>query len=316
MKWLVLPVLACAVAHADVAKDPMPTEVDAGLRETKADEPPALDPKNLKSLTADPILNKADRVEGDEQKNLVAFTFDDGPNPETSPKVIDALEKYNVPATFFIVTQRINGKLGAKSREVLARELADGFTIGSHTVTHPNLGKGDNKLFDKEIDGSIRTLAIQANRPIGLFRAPYGSLNKGGRARLKSLNLTEVFWSIDTLDWKARDAQRLRKKVISMILHDNGGVVLMHDIKKITSNVIPEILDDLEAENCRRLAAKEEPIIPVSIHYFLRDKKQPRAIPPEVSEKTEAYKLALPTRCATRPPPPTPEPPVEKKKQK
>jgi len=309
VKWLVLPALVCAVAHADATKDPMPAEVDAGV---KADEAPALDPKNLKTLTNDPILGKADKIEGDELKHLVAFTFDDGPNPETTPKVIDALEKYNIPATFFIVTQRINGKLGARSREVLARELAGGFTIGSHTVTHPNLGKAGEKVFDKEIDGSIRTLAIQANRPIGLFRAPYGSLNKGGRARLRSLGLTEVFWSIDTLDWKAHDPQRLRKKVLSMILHDDGGVVLMHDIKKISANVIPEILDDLEAENCRRLAAKEEPIIPVSLHYFLHDKKQPRPVPKEVAERTEAYKLALPTRCAVRPPPAEPE----KKKQK
>jgi peptidoglycan/xylan/chitin deacetylase (PgdA/CDA1 family) len=217
--------------------------------------------------------------------------------------VIDALEKYNVPATFFIVTQRINGKLGTKSREVLARELADGFLVGSHSVTHPNLGKGDTKLFDKEIDASIRTLAVQANRPIGLFRPPYGSMNKGGRARLKSLGLTEVQWSVDTLDWRARDAARLRKKVMSMILKQHGGVVLMHDVKPITAKVIPQILDDLEAENCRRLEAKEDPIVPVSLHYFLRDKKAARAIPEDVKVRTEAYKLALPTRCAIRPAP-------------
>ena len=195
------------------APDAMPPEAVPG-------EPPVapkLDPKNLKSLTADPLLGKADRVDGEEVAGVVAFTFDDGPNPTTTPAVIDALEKYNIPATFFIVTQRINGKLGEKGREILARELADGFLVGSHSVTHPNLGKGDSRLFDKEIDGSIRTLAVQANRPIGLFRPPYGSLNKGGRVRLRSLGLTEVQWSIDTLDWRARDAARLRKKVMTMI---------------------------------------------------------------------------------------------------
>ena len=314
VKWIVLPVLACAVAHADEARrapDPMPPEAKPGEArpdEPRPAEPPALDPKNLKSLTADPIVGKADRITGEEVQNLVAFTFDDGPNPETTPKVIDALEHYAIPATFFIVTQRINGKLGAKSRDVLARELADGFTVGSHSVTHPNLGKGNEKLFDKEIDGSIRTLAIQANRPIGMFRPPYGSMNKAGRQRLKSLGLTEVFWSIDTLDWKAHDAARLRKKVIKMIIEQHGGVVLMHDIKSITAKVIPEILDDLEAENCRRLAAKEEPITPVPLHYFMRDQRQARPVPDDVRAKVDGYKLALPTRCATRPPPePKPE---------
>jgi peptidoglycan/xylan/chitin deacetylase (PgdA/CDA1 family) len=295
--------VACAVAHADDAAvvDPMPAETKPPV-EAKP-EPPKLDVKDMKTLTADPILGKADKVDGDELTGLVAFTFDDGPNPSTSPAVIDALDKYNIPATFFIVTQRINGKLGTKSRDVLARELAEGYLVGSHSVTHPNLGKGDTKLFDKEIDPSIRTLAITANRPIGLFRPPYGSMNKGGRARLKSLGLTEVQWSIDTLDWKAHDAARLRKKVVSMIIKQKGGIVLMHDVKPITAKVIPLVLDDLEAENCRRLAAKEEPIVPVSLHYFLRDKRVPRPIPDDVKARTEAYKIGLPARCAARPAP-------------
>jgi peptidoglycan/xylan/chitin deacetylase (PgdA/CDA1 family) len=273
-------------------------------------DPPAHDPKldvkDLKSLTADPVTGKADRIDGDETGGMVAFTFDDGPNPNTSPDVIDALEKYNVPATFFIVTQRIVGKLGAKSRDVLARELSEGFTVGSHSVTHPNLGKADGTVLDHEVDASIRTLAIQANRPIGMFRPPYGSMNKAGRIRLKQLGLTEVQWSVDTMDWASHNAERLRKRTVAMIFKQNGGVVLMHDVKPITAHTIGEILDDVEAENCKRLADKKDPIVPVSLHYFMRDSKTPRAIPPEVAARTEAYKKALPARCATRPAPKDP----------
>ena len=87
---------------------------------------------------------------------------------------------------------------------------------------------------------------------------------------------------------------------MQMIVKHDGGVVLMHDVKPITAEVVPKILDDLEAENCRRLAAGAAPIWPVSIHYFLRDGKQPRAIPEEVKQRTEAYRLALPLRCAAR----------------
>jgi hypothetical protein len=118
--------------------------------------------------------------------------------------------------------------------------------------------------------------------------------------RLKKLGVTEVIWSIDTLDWRAHDAARLRKKVVSMIVKDNGGIVLMHDVKPITAKVIPEVLDDLEAENCARVAASKEIIVPVSIHYFLRDGKTPRAIPEDVKKRTDAYKAALPGRCAKR----------------
>jgi peptidoglycan/xylan/chitin deacetylase (PgdA/CDA1 family) len=251
--------------------------------------------------TDDPLLGKAARVNGDEAHGVVAFTFDDGPNPETTPAVIDALEKYDVPATFFIVTSRIVGKHGEKSREVLARELADGFLVGDHSSTHPNLKTAVGSELDKEIDASIRTLAKEANRPVGLFRPPYGALSGAGRMRLKKLGVTEVIWSVDTLDWKAHDADRLRKKVLKMIVHDNGGIVLMHDVKPITAKIIADVLDDLEAENCARLAASKDPIIPVSIHYFLRDGKTPRAIPDAVQKRTEAYKAALPGRCAKRP---------------
>jgi peptidoglycan/xylan/chitin deacetylase (PgdA/CDA1 family) len=263
------------------------------------------DPPPLTSLTDDPVLGKSPRVEGEELHGVVAFTFDDGPNPETTPAVIDALVQYNIPATFFIVTQRLLGKHGEKSREVLAHELASGFTVGSHSVSHPNLKNATGDTIGKEIDASFRTLSKEANRPIGLFRPPYGALSGAGRMRLKQLGVTEVIWSIDTLDWRAHDAVKLRAKVLKMILAQNGGVVLMHDVKPITAKIIASVFDDLEAENCRRLTAKQEPIWPVSLHYFLRDdKKTSRAIPDAVKQRTDAYKAALPGRCAKRSPAP------------
>jgi peptidoglycan/xylan/chitin deacetylase (PgdA/CDA1 family) len=257
------------------------------------------------------VVGKADRIDGDEIKGVVAFTFDDGPNPETTPQVIDALEKYDIPATFFVVTQRIAGKHGEQGRELVQRELDAGFLVGSHSVTHPNLKHATADKLTREIDASIRTLAVEANRPIGMFRPPYGAINPAGRVRLKKLGLTEVQWSVDTLDWRAHNPDRLRKKVISMIKKDGGGVVLMHDVKPITAKVIADVLDDLEVENCARLAGHRDPIIPVSIHYFLKTGKTPRAIPEAVQQRTAAYKAALPDRCAKRPQPAAVEPAVK-----
>jgi peptidoglycan/xylan/chitin deacetylase (PgdA/CDA1 family) len=259
------------------------------------------EPPSLASLTDDPVVARANRIDGEERKGVVAFTFDDGPNPETTPAVIDALEKYGIPAAFFIVTQRIGGKHGEAARGILQRELDAGFLVGSHSVTHANLKQAGGDQLAREVDASIRALATAAHRPIGMFRPPYGALSGAGRVRLKKLGLTEVFWSVDTLDWKAHDPERLRRKVIGMIKHDGGGVVLMHDVKSITARVISEVLDDLEAENCARLAGNREPILPVSLHYFLKDGKVPRALPAAVVQRTEAYRAALPGRCAHRP---------------
>jgi hypothetical protein len=85
-----------------------------------------------------------------------------------------------------------------------------------------------------------------------------------------------------------------------MIDEQNGGIVLMHDVKPITAKIIASVFDDLEAENCQKLAAGKDPIVPVSIHYFLRDGKTPRPIPDEVTKRTEAYKAKLPERCKAR----------------
>jgi peptidoglycan/xylan/chitin deacetylase (PgdA/CDA1 family) len=311
--WLVIaaattaraaPPASHASPPAPAAKAALPAAAPAVHKRvatvTRPAAPGALDPGELKSLTDDPVVGNADRVDGDETKGVVAFTFDDGPNPETTPAVIDALEKYNVPATFFIVTQRIAGKHGEKAREILQRELDAGFLVGSHSVTHPSLKHAANDMLTREVDASIRALAAQVGRPIGMFRPPYGSLSGAGRVRLKKLRLTEVLWSVDTLDWKAHNPDRLRKKVLSMIKKDGGGVVLMHDVKPITAKIIADVLDDLEAENCARLADHRDPIVPVSLHYFLKDGKAQRDLPDAVTHRTDAYKAALPERCAKR----------------
>lgn len=259
--------------------------------------------------TNDPIVGLAKRVSGVESPGVIAFTFDDGPNPDTTPAVLEALQRYDIPATFFIVTKRLAGKHGEKGRELLAREMADGHMIASHTVSHRWLGKADAPLLDREMTASFKALSTAAKRPIGMFRAPYGALNAAGRTRLKKLGVTEIFWSIDTLDWKAKDAVKLRKNVARMIDKHNGGVILFHDIRPITAETIASILDDLEARNCLALAQKREPIWPVTLHYFLKDGKASRGIPEDVAQRTEAYKAALPGRCAKRPPPPAPAAP-------
>ncbi len=299
-------------AFAEKAARPVPKPAapkPAALKDAKPKPKPKEPKVDVATLTDDPVLAKGDQIQGEELRGYVAFTFDDGPSPQTTPAVIDALEKYNVPATFFIVSQRLLGKYGEKSREVLAREVKGGFTIGSHSYSHPNLRGSNATKLGLEVDDAVRILAKESGKKIGLFRAPFGALDATSRGWLKKRGLTEAFWSVDTLDWKASDSERLRKKVLSMIVKQEGGVVLMHDVKPITAKIAALVLDDLEAVNCKRLADKKDPILPVSIHYFIRDKKQQRAIPEEVKKTTEAYRVALPGRCSKRPPPPEPPKP-------
>lgn len=318
--WIVvaLALTARSAVAEDASAEQLAKVETAKLKakKAKAEKPPKAEVIKVEpnEFTNDPILGRASRINGEEVSGLIAFTFDDGPDANTTPAVLDALKKYDIPATFFVVTQRLSGKHGEKPRALLARTMAEGHLIASHSVSHPYLGKAKDKLLDKEMDASFKALSTEAKRPIGLFRAPFGAMSPAGRARLKKLGVTEAFWSIDTEDWKAKDAAKLRAKAARMIDKQNGGVILWHDVKKITAEIIGDVLDDLEASNCKRLAAKQEPIWPVSIHYFLRDGKEPRAIPEDVKKRTEAYKAALPGRCAKRPPPPPEPAKVEKAK--
>ena len=298
-----------SLAFGDAVAEKKVVEKKKPAVEKKPPEPKI----DIAKATDEPLLGKADGIDGTEMKGMVTFTFDDGPSATTTSAVIDACEKYNIPATFFIVSRRLLGKYGEKSRELLARQVKSGFQLGSHSFSHPNLKGANAKLLSLEVDEAVRILHKESGKTIGLFRAPFGAIDGTGRGWLKKRGLTEARWSVDTLDWQANDAKKLRKKVITMIKKQEGGVVLMHDTKPITAKIIANVFDDLEAENCRRLGEKLEPILPVSIHYFLRDNKKPREVPADVKKVTEAYRAALPGRCAKRPPPPPePEPPVKK----
>jgi peptidoglycan-N-acetylglucosamine deacetylase len=301
MRWGSLAIVALLFASAEARRGPKVVAI-ASMPPPEPEPGPA--PDALNAATNDPLLKGADRVIGKDAPGYVAFTFDDGPTSATTPIVIDALQAYDIPATFFIVTRHLNHPRDRETaRALLAKELELGFTVGNHTAHHARLEyTTDEKLLVREVDEAVVTLSKHANRPIGLFRAPYGKLSTFAKDHLHALGVTDVFWSIDSRDWETaeEDAAELRRSVVEQIVSENGGVVLMHDTRKVTAKVIRDVFDDLEQENCSRLAKHETPIWPVSLHYFLRDNGAPRAVPDDVQKRTLAYQSALPDRCADR----------------
>ncbi len=247
-------------------------------------------------------LGGADRVEGEELANVVAFTFDDGPDPYTTPKVLDALARYRVPAAFFIVNRHIVGHRGKAGLPVLARIVAEGHLLGGHTANHARLRtlEGDQLLL--ELDDSIGVLRRAAAAAVELFRPPYGSLGQIAAKRVRRLGLTDVRWSIDPRDFDATEEETLRRAVLAGIARDRGGIVLLHDTKRVTAGVFARILADLERDNCKRLARGTQPILPVSLHYFLRDAGVPRPVPAAVATRTEQYVRYLSDVCQGKKP--------------
>lgn len=246
------------------------------------------------------VLGSADSISGEEIDGYVAFTFDDGPKPSTTPKVLDALVEYDVPGAFFVCGNRLVGKKKDKERALVAKMVELGFEVGNHTYSHPQLKRTKDEKMKWEIDRTSKVIEELTGKPTELFRPPFGSSSKKSAAHIAAEGLTSVLWSIDSSDWRKPKDDRMRKAIVDGIFNENGGVVLMHDTKKITARTIHGILDDLEARNCERLAAGEPIVVPVSLHYFVRDNGKAREIPAEVEARTQKYRDNLPGRCAAR----------------
>jgi peptidoglycan/xylan/chitin deacetylase (PgdA/CDA1 family) len=278
---------ALSTPPPQVSHEPPPPEPVAPRRKPKWTDP-------------DPIFGDSQRIDGDEAGDVIAFTFDDGPDERTTPAVLDALATYDVPATFFVVTKRITGERGAGRRALLDRIVAEGHAIGSHTVSHKKLTELAKADVEREIESSLKTLTTALGHPVGMFRAPFGALGSDGARVLRKHRLTDVQWSVDSKDFLVPDPAKLRRRVAKLIADGGRGVILFHDTKESTALALASILDDLEAMNCARLAAGEEPVLPVSLHYFLRDGGEPRAAPDDAVARTNRYQEALPARCAAR----------------
>ncbi len=242
-------------------------------------------------------------VGGKEAPGFVAFTFDDGPDLTTTPIVLETLEEYRVPATFFVV-----GRHFAKPNDT-ARAGADllrdmerrGFTIGNHTTNHQNLPKLSAKAAKLAVAKNADDLERVLGHAVHLFRPPFGATSGAVRRMLRKRGDTMVRWSIDSHDFQKELRRGMVERVLSQILARNGGVILFHDTKKGTARKLPLILKGLEEANCARIADGERPILPVSLHYFLRNKDgSPRTIPPEVLKTTQNTMDRLAERCHER----------------
>jgi peptidoglycan/xylan/chitin deacetylase (PgdA/CDA1 family) len=203
----------------------------------------------------------------------IIFTFDDGPSPVTTPKVLDILAQHHIAAVFFMV-----GEMAASGNKkvpgIIARILREGHVIANHTMTHADLCRG--KQVEKaaaEIDDGRDAIERASGITIGWFRTPYGSHCKRVEQLLAERHLTHFHWDIDPQEWKHGDVKRTVTYVTRELGRLQGrGVLLMHDIKPVTVKALPQILDWLDAENARRVGAGAPPIRVIGAPALARER--------------------------------------------
>ncbi|WP_078553460.1 polysaccharide deacetylase family protein [Bacillus alkalicellulosilyticus] len=162
-------------------------------------------------------------LSGPATTNKIAITFDDGPDPRFTPQVLEVLQQYNVPATFFVM-----GSRAIAYPELTRRMVEEGHIVGNHTYWHPNLVKqGDLATLETEVMKTEDTLNDILGYRTKLFRAPYGFLYNELVEKLAELNYTVVAWSVDSLDWRELGATETAINVLSN-MHP-GAIILMHD---------------------------------------------------------------------------------------
>jgi peptidoglycan/xylan/chitin deacetylase (PgdA/CDA1 family) len=158
----------------------------------------------------------------------LALTFDDGPNPLWTPRLLDLLSRRGVRATFFLVGSY------AQSHPDLVRQIAAaGHLIGNHSWSHLNLALAPAATIEKQIYRATETLEGITGLPIIFFRPPYGSRRPATLSIARRLGLTPVLWNAMTSDWKNPSANAISLKLQEIIdrLYRQGlaANIVLHD---------------------------------------------------------------------------------------
>ncbi|MCQ8264872.1 polysaccharide deacetylase family protein [Streptococcus suis] len=193
------------------------------------------------------------------QKRL-AITFDDGPNRETTPQVLDYLKKYGVKATFFVL-----GKNVAGNEDILKRMIDEGHEVANHSWSHPSLTGLTADQVRMEIEETQAAIKEATGVEPTLVRPPYGAVNQ---SVMTVINKPIIYWSVDSNDWQSRNAGAILSQVQSNTYP--GSILLLHDIHPTTVNALPAILDYLSKEGYTSVTTTEllgENLNPQLIYY-------------------------------------------------
>ncbi|KHD44442.1 polysaccharide deacetylase family protein [Streptococcus hongkongensis] len=180
-------------------------------------------------------------------KKLVALTFDDGPNPLTTPQVLSTLQRYQDKATFFMLGSKVTGN------EAIVKSIVDsGSEIGNHSWDHPDLTKIPIQDVKTQIDNTNTVIEKVIGKKPTYLRPPYGATNDRIE---KTSGMRQILWTVDTRDWENHNTEKMMANIKGQ-LHP-GGIILMHDVHQTSLQALPTILDYLKKEGYQCVTLSE-----------------------------------------------------------
>ena len=176
---------------------------------------------------------------------FIAMTFDDGPHPVHTPRLLDILKRRNIRATFFVV-----GTNARRYPQLIRRIIAEGHEIGNHTVNHKYLSRISIEEARAEVLGCEKAIVAACGVKPRILRPPGGHINDRVKVWLKKeFGYSTIMWAVDPEDWKRPGSDVVARRIISET--DPGEIVLAHDIHGPTIAAMPRALDGLLSNGYR-----------------------------------------------------------------
>jgi len=246
-------------------------------------------------------------ITGESTQRVLLFTFDDGPERRTTPALLDALDRHDVKAVFFVTVERLSGPGNRiqEQRELLREIVARGHVIGNHTVTHQQLPLMTTEAITAELDHADAVLTELVGFRPRLFRPPGGSRSPRVDRVLAARGYTQMLWSHGTGDFQVRsadDVQHIFRRVLERREREEGvrgGVVLMHDPHSWSVEAFPRIMDEIERTNCELLTRGEElydVIDDPALFFAARDGAEPGTVAPPLTLPPDVHARRQATR--------------------
>jgi peptidoglycan-N-acetylglucosamine deacetylase len=188
---------------------------------------------------------KKDKDAVKNRTKLIALTFDDGPWPNTTSKILATLKQHQVKATFFVI-----GKHVKIYPQLIKQVVAEGHAIGNHTWSH-EYGYYSEAEAARELDETAKLVYKITGVKTSLFRPPAGILNNGLVTTAHEKKYAVVMWSVDSKDWRYRG--NISQPLVESVLKDAkpGGIVLMHDgggDRTTTIQALPQMITQLKKQ--------------------------------------------------------------------